>query len=115
MAWRNRVEVSYGTLRSNIAAIIGASSGRKVIAVVKADAYGLGLERCARIYLEAGVSALAVAALSEADRVRAAVPDARVILLGSPLPEERPAVVASGYEVCCSTIDEVHEFANLAS
>ncbi len=115
MAWRNRVEVSYGTLRANIAAIIAAAGGRRVIAVVKADAYGLGLERCARIYLESGVSALAVAALSEADRVRAAVPDARVILLGSPLPEERPAVVASGYDVCCSTLDEVHEFANLAS
>jgi alanine racemase len=113
MAWRNRVEVSYGTLKSNIAAIVAAAGGRKVIAVVKADAYGLGLERCARIYLECGVSALAVAALSEADRVRASVPDARVILLGSPLPEERPAVVASGYEVCCSSLDEVQEFANL--
>jgi alanine racemase len=115
MAWRNRVEVSYGTLKANIATIVGAANGRKVIAVVKADAYGLGLERCARIYLEAGVSALAVAALSEADRVRAAVPDARVILLGSPLPEERPAVVASGYESSCSTLEEVQEFATLAS
>jgi alanine racemase len=115
MAWRNRVEVSYGTLKANVAVILAAAEGRRMIAVIKADAYGLGLERCARIYLEAGVSALAVAALSEADRVRAAVPDARVLLLGSPLPEERPAVVASGYEVCCSSIEEVQEFAQLAS
>ncbi|MBA3708186.1 MAG: alanine racemase [Planctomycetes bacterium] len=115
MSWRNRVEVSYGTLKANIAAILAAAGGRRVIAVVKADAYGLGLERCARIYLESGVSALAVAALSEADRVRASVPDARVILLGSPLPEERPAVVASGYEVCCSSLEEVQEFAHLGS
>ncbi len=86
-----------------------------MIAVVKADAYGLGLERCARIYLEAGVAALAVASVGEADRVRAAVPGARVLLLGSPLPEERPAVVASGYDVCCSSMEEVQEFAQLSS
>jgi alanine racemase len=113
MPWRNRVEVSYAALRQNAEAVIAAAGGRQVVAVVKADAYGLGLERCARIYHEAGVAALAVAALSEADRVRSGVPEARVILLSSPLPEERSAVVASGYEVCCSTLEEVLEFAHL--
>ena len=88
---------------------------RKLIAVVKADAYGLGLKRCARIYHEAGADMIAVAALSEADRLRSAVPAARILLLGSPLPEERSAIVASGYEVCCSTRDELQEFASLAT
>ncbi len=115
MAWRNRVEVSYGQLRANVAAVLAAAAGRQVLAVIKAGAYGLGLERCARIYHESGVAGLAVAALSEADTVRSAVPEARVLLLSSPLPEERPAVVASGYEVCCSALDEVQEFAHLAS
>lgn len=115
MAWRNRVEVSYAALRHNVATITTAAGGRQVVAVAKADAYGLGLERCARIYCEAGVAAVAVAALVEADRVRKVVPDARVILLGSPLPEERPAVVASGYEVCCTNADEIQEFAHLAN
>lgn len=115
MAWRNRVEVSYSALRHNVEVIAKAAGGRQVVAVAKADAYGLGLERCARIYCEAGVAAVAVAALIEADRVRKVVPDARVILLGSPLPEERPAVVASGYEVCCTTADEIQEFAHLAT
>ena len=114
MAWRNRVEVSYSALRANVAAVRQAAAGRRVIAVAKADAYGLGLERCARIYHTAGVAALAVAAIGEADRVRKVVPDARIILLGSPLPEERPAAVASAYETCCSTLEEVDEFAHLA-
>jgi alanine racemase len=113
MAWRNRVEVSYSALRANVAAAQRAAGGRRVVAVVKADAYGLGLERCARIYHTSGVAALAVASIGEADRVRKVVPEARVILLGSPLPEERPAAVASGYESCCSTLEEVHEFAHL--
>lgn len=114
MTWRNRVEVSYSALRANVLAVRAAAGGRQVIAVVKADAYGFGLERCARIYHEAGVAALAVAAMMEADRIRRIVPEARVILLGSPLPEERSAVVASRYEVCCSSLEEVQEFAHLA-
>lgn len=115
MAWRNRVEVSYKALKQNVAAIRAAASGRGVIAVVKADAYGLGLERCARIYHEAGVVAMACATIGEADKIRRVVPEARVILLGSPLPEERPGAVTGGYEPCLSTLDEVHEFAQLAS
>lgn len=114
MTWRNRVEVSYAALRGNVAAVRKAAAGRKVVAVVKSDAYGVGLERCARIYHEAGVAAFAVAALMEADRIRRIVPDARIMLLGSPLPEERGAVVASGYEVCCSSLEEAQEFAHLA-
>lgn len=114
MSWRNRVEVSYAALRHNVQTVRHAAAPRQVVAVCKADAYGLGLERCARIYAEAGAVAIAVAALSEADRVRRAVPGARVILLGSPLPEERAAVVASGYEPCCSTVEEIQEFAHHA-
>ena len=115
MAWRNRVEVSYGALRQNVAAIRAAAAPRSVIAVVKADAYGLGLERCARIYHEAGVGAMACATIGEADKIRRVAPECRIIVLGSPLPEERPAAIASGYEPCLSTIDEVHEFAQQAN
>ncbi|MCS6971087.1 MAG: alanine racemase [Planctomycetota bacterium] len=115
MAWRNRVEVSYGALRRNVAVIRALAAPRAVIAVVKADAYGLGLERCARIYHEAGVDAMACATIGEADKIRRVAPESRILLLGSPLPEERSAVVASGYEPCLSTIEEVHEFAQYAS
>jgi len=114
MAWRNRVEVSYSALRHNVEALRAWIGERVLIAVIKADAYGLGLERCARIYHEAGAVLIAVASLVEADRVRRAVPGTRVMLLGSPLPEERHAVAASGYEVMCSSLLEVREFATLA-
>jgi alanine racemase len=114
MTWRNRVEISYSALRRNVAAVRAAAAGRAVVAVVKADAYGIGLERCARIYHDGGVAALAVAAMLEADRIRRIVPEARIILLGSPLPEERRSVVASHYEVCCSSLDEINEYAHLA-
>ena len=114
MNWRNRVEVSYQALADNARQVQAQAAPRQLIAVVKADAYGLGLERCARIYHEAGALIIAVAALSEADRVRRAIPQARILLLGSPLPEERAAVVASAYEVCCTSAEEITEFASLA-
>ncbi|MFW5751273.1 MAG: alanine racemase, partial [Planctomycetota bacterium] len=62
MNWRNRVEVSYAALRHNVRTVCALVAPRQLIAVIKADAYGLGLERCARIYIEAGASAIAVAA-----------------------------------------------------
>ncbi len=114
MTWRNRVEISYSAIRNNVAVVRAAAGGRQVIAVVKADAYGIGLERCARLYYDGGVAALAVAAMSEGDRIRRIVPNARVILLGSPLPEERRSVIFSRYEVCCSSVDEIHEYAHMA-
>lgn len=114
MAWRNRVEVSYAALRHNVSIVRQLTQGRALVAVVKADAYGLGLERCARIYHEAGADLIAVASLGEADRVRSTLPEARVVLLGSPLAEERASIVASGYEVCCSTHDELTAFASLS-
>jgi alanine racemase len=115
MTWRNRVEISYSAIRKNVAAVRAAAGGRQIIAVVKADAYGIGLERCARLFHDGGVAAMAVAAMVEGDRIRRIVPEARVILLGSPLPEERRAVVLSHYEVCCSSVDEIYEYAHLAN
>ena len=61
MNWRNRVEISYGALHHNVRSVRAAIGDRALIAVVKADAYGLGVQRCARIYIEAGAAGVAVA------------------------------------------------------
>lgn len=114
MAWRNRVEVSYAALRANFAAVKKAAQGRHVVAVVKANAYGLGIERCATIYQQAGAAALAVVSVGEADRIRRIAPDARIILLGSPLPHERAAAIASAYETSCSSMEEAEALAQMA-
>lgn len=113
MSWRNRVEISYGALQHNVRLAVAAAAPRQLIAVVKADAYGLGVVRCARIYIEAGAAGVAVATVGEAQRVAAAVPGARIMLLGSPLPDERGAVVAAGFEVWVSSRDEILDFAQL--
>jgi alanine racemase len=66
-------------LRHNLARVRALAPHSKVMAVVKADGYGHGLERVARA-LE-GADAFGVAALSDAERLRAAGLSQRIVLL----------------------------------
>lgn len=66
-------------LRRNLARIRELAPASRVMAVVKADGYGHGLERVAQA-LE-GADAFGVAALSDAERLRAAGLSKRVVLL----------------------------------
>lgn len=66
-------------LRHNLAQVRLLAPRSKVMAVVKADGYGHGLERVARAL--AGADAFGVAALSDAERLRAAGLSQRIVLL----------------------------------
>lgn len=74
-------------------ALIG--SGRRVIAVVKADAYGHGAEAVSRTLVEAGVEMLAVFTVEEGVVLRGLV-DAPILVLGglTDASEAGPAVAA---------------------
>ena len=60
----------------------------KLMAVVKADAYGHGIAKVARAALEAGASALAVARTDEGAALRQAGVTAPVLVLGASSDEE---------------------------
>lgn len=66
-------------LRHNLARVRALAPGRRVMAVVKADGYGHGLERVARALADA--DAFGVAALADAERLRAAGLERRIVLL----------------------------------
>jgi len=66
-------------LRHNLSKVRALAPHSKVMAVVKADGYGHGLERVARA-LE-GADAFGVAALSDAERLRAVGLSQRIVLL----------------------------------
>lgn len=69
-------------LRHNLQLIRRQAPGSRVMAVVKADGYGHGLERVARALQ--GADAFGVAALSDAERLRAAGLSQRIVLLSGP-------------------------------
>ncbi|MDZ4369030.1 MAG: alanine racemase, partial [Afipia sp.] len=66
-------------LRHNLARVHTLAPGSKVMAVVKADGYGHGLERVARALDSA--DAFGVASLDDAERLRAAGLKQRIVLL----------------------------------
>jgi alanine racemase len=75
--------IHLGALRHNLARIRELAAPAKVIAVVKADAYGHGLERVARA-LDGDADAFAVASLGDGLRLRAAGHRQRIVVLSGP-------------------------------
>ena len=73
------VTIDLEALRHNLARVRSLAPNSKVMAVVKADGYGHGLERCARALSDA--EAYGVAALSDAERLRAIGLRNRIVLL----------------------------------
>jgi len=75
--------IHLGALRHNLARIKAMAGPARVMAVVKADAYGHGLERVARA-LDADAECFAVAALGDGLRLRAAGHRQRIVVLSGP-------------------------------
>jgi len=84
--------IHLGALRENLRRVRELAPGARVMAVIKADGYGHGLERVARA-LE-GADAFGVAAIADGQRLRAAGASQRIVVLQGPdepgdLPELR--------------------------
>ncbi|MFC5437969.1 alanine racemase [Rhodanobacter umsongensis] len=75
--------IHLGALRHNLARLKMLAAPAQVMAVVKADAYGHGLERVARA-LDGEAEAFAVAALGDGLRLRAAGHRQRIVVLSGP-------------------------------
>ena len=81
--------IHLGALRRNLARVRERARGAKVMAVVKADGYGHGLERVGRALADA--DAFGVAALGDGLRLRAAGINKRLVVLSGP---DEPADMA---------------------
>ena len=65
----------------------------QIMAVVKADAYGHGVEKCAEVLLKNGADRFAVATLNEAIELRRLFSDVPILILGSSLESEADELV----------------------
>src|SRR5574343_664561 len=79
MARATTAHIHIDALRHNLAVVRARAPHAKVMAVVKADGYGHGLERVAHAL--AGADGFGVAALSDAQRLRAAGFSQKILLL----------------------------------
>ena len=99
-----QIEVDLNAIRSNYAALRAAFAPAKVMAVVKANAYGHGMIEVARA-LDGNVDALGVADLSEALALRDAGIKARVMAWIIGPEDDLQAAVANNIELGVSTFD----------
>lgn len=89
------VEVDLSAIRHNAIAVKKRlAPGVRLMAVVKADAYGHGAVQCARTALNSGAEYLGVATVDEAVQLREALVGAPILILGEPPASSIPLLLA---------------------
>ena len=107
-------EISAEALCHNLAALRAPlGPAVKVMAVVKANAYGHDVRLVVPVLADR-VEYFGVANLAEAREVRRLAPNVRLLLLGPALPVERAEIVESGFIPSISDVAEARAFAELA-
>ena len=92
-------EVNLDRIEANVRALKERAGEAKVLAVVKANAYGHGAAPTARAAIAGGAWGLGVISLEEGEELRRAGVDAPVLVLGSSHPAQAERLVASGLRV----------------
>jgi len=110
-AW---AEIDLTAMRANLE-VARQISGADMMVVVKAGAYGHGLEEVARALAGQRIEFFGVANVGEARRVRHAGVETPIYLLGPTWAGEREEIVARDWTACLSSIDEARDFDRLAA
>ena len=102
---RLRIRVDYGAITANVRVLTRLAGDARVMAVVKADAYGHGLVDAGRAAREGGAAWLGVAQPDEALQLRAAGDDGPILtwLYGPELPADR--LLAAGVDLSVSSVE----------
>ena len=110
-SFRCWAEIDIEAMRSNLRTIRSmVPPGVRLVAVVKADAYGHGLPEVAR-QLDREIDLFGVASLAEARTIRSIGARTPVLILGPALPDERQAIVDDLFIPSVSTIEEARGYA----
>lgn len=91
---RTWAEIDLGALLENFN--LAQANGRKVMCIVKADAYGHGAVTCGRFLEAHGADAFGVACLSEAVELRRAGLTRPILILGYTAPQEAATLAGLG-------------------
>lgn len=106
-----RAKIDSAALRANLSTVRRAASGARVMAVIKANAYGHGIVPTARALAEA--DAFAVARVEEASAIREAGLDQRLILLEGVFHAEQLAQAAAlGAELVVHSPEQIEMLEN---
>ncbi len=110
-AW---VDVDLEAIAHNLDIVRQALPETELMPVIKAGAYGHGLEPVARRLDKDGISFFGVANAGEARRLSQAGIRTKPFILGPTFPEEREEIVLNNWCCTLSTIEEARHFQSLA-
>lgn len=102
--------IDLGAIVANWRELSARASGAECAAVVKADAYGCGIEPVTGALREAGCRTFFVAHLAEARRLRSASPGATVYVLNGLLPGTAPAFAELHARPVLNSVPELVEW-----
>src|SRR5947209_210514 len=106
--------IDLGALVANWSSLRDKVHPAECAAVVKADAYGIGLEPAIRALTKAGCRTFFVAHVSEALRVRAIDKECTLYLLNGLAPGSADALARNDIRPVLSSLSEIEEWAALA-
>jgi len=109
-----QVIVNLERLRENFQAIRRHVNGAKILAVLKANAYGHGLVRCARMYQELQADYLGVAVLEEGIMLRENGITTPILVLGGVLGNQIPEFIHYNLTITASSIDKLQHIEKTA-
>ncbi len=114
MKFGARAVIKLGALRHNLRVIRDRAPSCKVMAIIKANAYGHGMLEVARALSDA--DSLAVARITEAQRLRAAGIDAPIVILEGVFDgEELDVAVSSEFEIVVHCVEQLDLLEQLGS
>jgi alanine racemase len=110
-----RAEVSLGRLKNNtdiVRSLVG--SGVKIMAMVKADAYGHGIKTASEEFLKAGAYCLGVAYLEEAVYLRQSGIIAPILVCGAINADQIEEFISNDIEITSSSIEKSEAISSAA-
>lgn len=99
--------INLDALASNFLAIQHTVGSARVMAIVKANAYGHGLVACSRFLQQQGVTYFGVAFIQEAIELRLAGISVPILVLGGVMQEQIPLFLEHDIEIMASSIDKL--------
>ena len=107
------VEIDLTALRENVRAFL-MQTGRELMAIVKANAYGHGAVPVARTAVQSGATWLGVSRIEEALELREAGIDTKILILGYTPPRKISTAIRNHVSIACwdrRQIDLISKFA----
>ena len=103
--------IDLGALAANYHHLRDLAAPAECAAVVKADAYGLGVDQAAPALWRAGCKTFFVATLTEAETLRALLPEAVIYVFNGLLPGTAETFHTFGLRPVLNSADEIREWA----